>query len=122
MPHETPNEHFMSGQLLAALWTLRLLVTPGAAAPERDEFLAKKVPAQLLDKELPSLANHLILAKRRGSDRWKAAVEVFREIPGLLPPGRLPDDTMGPSEQRAFADGYTEQLTKYKEKWSQILA
>ncbi|MET9380308.1 hypothetical protein ABZY09_04275 [Streptomyces sp. NPDC002928] len=122
MPRETPNEHFKSGQLLAALWTLRLLVTPGAAAPERDEFLAKKAPVKLLNKELPSLAGHLILVKRRGSDRWEAAVEIFREIPGFLPPGRLPVDTMGPPEQRAFADGYAEQLAKYKEKWSQILA
>ncbi|MFC9913585.1 hypothetical protein [Streptomyces sp. NPDC059862] len=121
MAKEELLDHSSSGRLLAALWTLRLLAQSDETPPERDELLAKKQPSESLGKLLPSMANHLMRARKLGGDRWKAAVEVFRDIPDLLPAGQVPDKTMSPDKQRAFADGYDEQRSKYAEKFGRLL-
>ncbi|MFF4758957.1 hypothetical protein [Streptomyces sp. NPDC001292] len=121
MPDQMPSDHFASGRLLAALWTLRLLGGDGGTPPEQDGFLAKKVPAALLREELGSLTDHLFAAKSRGGDRWEAAVKVFREIPDLLPSKKLPSTTMGPDEQTAFAKGYAKQRSLHAKEFGRLL-
>ncbi|OSP40535.1 hypothetical protein B7767_25750 [Streptomyces sp. 13-12-16] len=121
MADATPSDHTLSGRLLAALWTLRLLATSEGSPPEPGEFLSKKVPAQLLDEELSRLSAHLVRARSRGGEHWEAAVTVYREVPDLLPPSRLPRDTMSPGEQAAFSAGYAERLAHDRKEFGKLL-
>ncbi|MFF9491650.1 hypothetical protein [Streptomyces flaveolus] len=121
MADATPSDHTRAGRLLAALWTLRLLATSKGSPPEPGEFLSKKVPARLLDEELSHLATHLVRARSRGGERWKAAASVYRELPDLLPPSRLPRDTMSPGEQAAFSTGYAERLAHDRKEFGDLL-
>ncbi|WP_030869372.1 hypothetical protein [Streptomyces sp. NRRL S-37] len=121
MADATPSDHTRSGRLLAALWTLRLLATPEGPPPEPGEFLSKKVPEHLLDEELSRLADHLVRARNRGGAHWEAAVTVYRELPDLLPPSRLPHDTMSPREQAAFSAGYAERLAHDRKEFGELL-
>ncbi|MFI2640267.1 hypothetical protein [Streptomyces sp. NPDC018610] len=120
MPDPAASEHFLAGRLLAALWTARLLAGDGGTPPEADGFPEKAVPAKLLDEGMKSLTGHLVAARSRGTDRWEAAAEVFRGIPALLP-REVPDKTMGAGEQKAFTDGYAEQLATHAEKYGRLL-
>ncbi|MET8897881.1 hypothetical protein [Streptomyces albogriseolus] len=121
MTDATPSAHTLSGRLLAALWTLRLLTTPEASPPKPEEFLAKKVPETLVEKELSALGSHLLRARRRGGGHWKAAVTVHRELPDLLPADGVPGDTMSPGEQKALSAGYAERLAHYREEFGKLL-
>ncbi|GHH92735.1 hypothetical protein [Streptomyces capillispiralis] len=121
MADATPSDHTLSGRLLAALWTLRLLSTSEGSPPEPEEFLSKKVPAQLLGEELPHLAAHLVRARSRGGEHWRAAVTVYRELPDLLPSARLPHATMGPDEQAAFSAGYAARLAQDRKEFGELL-
>ncbi|MER7485964.1 hypothetical protein ABTY20_08670 [Streptomyces sp. NPDC126497] len=121
MTDAKPNAHTLSGRLLAALWTLRLLAASGGSPPGPEEFLSKKVPKQLLDEELSHLADRLLRARERGGEPWKAAVTVHRELPDLLPPSRLPHDTMSPAEQAAFSAGYAERLAHDRKEFGELL-
>ncbi|MGC0377157.1 hypothetical protein [Streptomyces sp. SAI-229] len=121
MADATPSDHTLSGRLLAALWTLRLLATSKGSPPEPEEFLSKEVPEHLLDEELSRLAAHLVRARSRGGEHWKAAVTVYRELPDLLPPSRLPRDTMSPGEQAAFSAGYAERLAHDRKEFGELL-
>lgn len=120
MPNETPNGHFRAGQLGAALWVLHRLAVPDARAPEESAFRGKKVPVQLLAGNQASLMKNLLLARRHGGDRWKAAAEVFRDIPDLLPPN-LPANTMEPGEENAFITGHQKQIAAYQEKFGALV-
>lgn len=121
MTDATPNDHTLSGRLLAALWTLRLLATSKGSPPEPGEFLSKEVPAHLLGEELPHVAAHLVRARSRGGEHWKAAAAVYRELPDLLPTARLPRDTMSPGEQAAFSAGYAERLAQDRKEFGELL-
>lgn len=121
MPNTTPSDHTLSGRLLAALWTLRLLAASEGSPPEPEDFLSKEVPSLLLGKELPHLAVHLVRARSRGGEHWKAAVAVYREIPDLLPSARLPHTTMRPGEQAAFSAGYAERLAHDRKEFGELL-
>ncbi|WP_406008792.1 hypothetical protein OG440_23740 [Streptomyces sp. NBC_00637] len=116
MPTETTNGHRTAGKLRAALWVLRHLGTPEAKAPDVQRFRRKKVPVELVGDGLRTLARDLLLARSRGGERWRAAVEVFREIPDFLQ-AALPGSTMDPAEEAAFIAGFQEQLTHYKERF-----
>ncbi|GAA5054551.1 hypothetical protein [Streptomyces similanensis] len=120
MPEPAFHDHVLTGRLLAALWTVRLLGGGGGTPPDGEEFLAKKVPAHLVSGGLRSLTDHLMAARGRGDGRWEAAVEVYREIADLLPK-KLWNDTMSPGEQKAFAGGYTEQRAAHAEKYGKLL-
>ncbi|MFF8543050.1 hypothetical protein ACF060_22395 [Streptomyces werraensis] len=121
MTDATPSPHTLSGRLLAALWTLRLLATSEGSPPKPEEFLAKKRPATVVDRELSALGSHLLRARRRGGERWKAAVTVHRELPDLLPADGVSRDTMSPPEQQAFSSGYAEGLDHYRDKFGELL-
>ncbi|MET9500889.1 hypothetical protein ABZY42_03965 [Streptomyces sp. NPDC006622] len=120
MPTETPNGHFTAGRLRAALWVLHRLATSEGQPPRQDVFRGKKVPAKLLADGLGSLMRNVLLARRHGGDRWKAAVEVFHEIPDFLG-ADLPATTMGTREQMAFVAGYEKQLAEYRERFGALL-
>jgi hypothetical protein len=120
MPTETPNGHSMAGQLRAALWVMHYLATSEGQPPEGDAFRGKKVPTKLLAAGLGSLMRNFLLARRHGGDRWKAAVEVFHEIPDFLK-AELPATTMGSGEERAFIAGYEKQLAAYRTKFGALL-
>ncbi|EYT78123.1 hypothetical protein CF54_39105 [Streptomyces sp. Tu 6176] len=122
MAEQRPSDHHVSGRLLAALWTLRLLAGRPGEPPEPDELLVKEMPMDFLGEELSSVMDHLMTARRRGGGHWKAAAETFRELPGPLLPRRIPGHTMSPGEQRAFVDGYAEQRTAYAEKYGHLVA
>ncbi|WP_037853049.1 hypothetical protein [Streptomyces sp. NRRL S-340] len=121
MAEQKPNEHHLSGRLLAALWTIRLLAGKAGPAPRREDLVVKQRPLHFLDKELASLSVHVLAAKCRGGGHWDAAAEVFREVPDLLPPQRVLADNMSPAEQRAFAAGYAEQRAAYAEKYGRLV-
>ncbi|WP_327315217.1 hypothetical protein [Streptomyces sp. NBC_01235] len=120
MPTETPNGHFTAGQLRAALWVLLRLAVPEAKAPDVKGFRGKKVPTRLLSDGLRTLMENFLLARRRGGDGWKAAVEVFQEIPGFLQ-ADLPGSTMGLGEETTFIAGYDKQLADYRERFGPLL-
>ncbi|WP_086772057.1 hypothetical protein [Streptomyces bobili] len=120
MPTETPNGHFAAGQLRAALWVMHRLATSEGQPPEGDAFRGKKVPTKLLAAGLGSLMRNFQLARRHGGDRWKAAVEVFHDIPDFLQ-AELPATTMGSGEQTAFIAGYEKQLAAYRERFGALL-
>ncbi|MEU1080909.1 hypothetical protein ABZ368_11790 [Streptomyces sp. NPDC005908] len=121
MTDATPSPHTLSGRLLAALWTLRLLATAEGSPPRAEEFLAKKVPETLVERELSALGSHLLRARRRGGERWKAAVAVHSELPDLLPAGGVPGGTMSPGEQKVFSAGYAERLAHYRKEFGKLL-
>lgn len=120
MPTETPNGHETAGKLRAALWVMRRLAHPEAAAPDVRTFRGKRVPTRLLADGLRTLPENLLTARGRGGDRWKAAAEVFREVPDLLEPG-VPGSTMDRAEEERFIAGYGGQLGHYRERFGQLL-
>ena len=121
MSATTQDNHAKAGQLYAALWALRLLATSEGRPPEPTGLLAKDVPRNTVADQLKSLPEHLLRARKLTADRWNAAVEVYQEIPRLLPVPGLPGATMSPREQRLFADAYDERLKAYRAKYAKLL-
>lgn len=100
---------------------MRLLAGKPQPPPEREDLLAKRMPMDFLREELTNLTDHAMAARRHGGDRWKAAAEVFRELPDLLPSKHVPNNTMSPAEQQAFGDGYAQQRIAYREKYGPLV-
>ncbi|MEV7128779.1 hypothetical protein [Streptomyces sp. NPDC093260] len=120
MPDPAFHDHVLAGRLLAALWTVRLLTAGGGTPPESGTFPPKAMPSELVGGELKALTGRLLTARGRDDDRWKAAAEVFREIPDLLPK-KLPGKNMSEAELKAFADGYDAQRATHAEKYGRLL-
>lgn len=121
MAEQRHGEHHLSGRLLAALWTIRLLAGETGRPPRQEDLLVKEKPSDFLETAMASLLDHLMAAKRRGGEHWKAAAEVYGAIPGLLPLRQVPGHTMGPGPQRAFADGYAQQRAAHAEKYGRLV-
>ncbi|ULR50821.1 hypothetical protein [Streptomyces deccanensis] len=79
------------------------------------------MPRNTVADQLKSLPEHLLMARKLTADRWNAAVEVYQEIPPLLPVPELPGATMSPREQRLFAEAYDERLKAYRAKYAKLL-
>ncbi|MEU2877624.1 hypothetical protein [Streptomyces sp. NPDC007070] len=120
MPDPAFHDHVLAGRLLAALWTVRLLAKGGGTPPESGAFPPKAMPTELVGGELKALTGRLLTARGRDADRWKAAVEVFRDVPDLLPK-KLSDKNMSEAELKAFADGYDAQRAAHTEKYGRLL-
>ncbi|MFD4571332.1 hypothetical protein ACFWNK_21495 [Streptomyces sp. NPDC058417] len=118
--HPSRTGHFSAGRACAALWALGRLGAGEGQAPEGSGFRGKKVPVRLLREGLSGAGWHLVRAKARGAERGKAAAEIFRALPDLLPP-RLPGSTMEPGEEDAFVAGYEQQLATYRDKFGALL-
>ncbi|MFD7438441.1 hypothetical protein [Streptomyces sp. NPDC059861] len=122
MQNQRHPEYFACGQLHAALWTLRRLALPRQTPPDPEQYVEKHQASELLKDNTTAVFDHLCQAKARGNTRADAAVTVFRELADLLPAnGRLPDNTMSPAQESAFADGYRTRCADHEERFGDAL-
>ncbi|CAL9427841.1 hypothetical protein SUDANB58_01984 [Streptomyces sp. enrichment culture] len=121
MPEEQENGHRRAGRLYATLRVLRYLAQPGTVKPsERDDLKGKDSPGERIAALRQDVLADLFAATRKG-DHAKAAGELFRAIPDLIPPQGALRHCIGEAEQKRFAEGYRAQLAELRGKHGGLL-
>ncbi|MFF2407215.1 hypothetical protein [Streptomyces sp. NPDC058092] len=114
MSDAQPSTAYRCGQLYAALHVLRYVGTGDRALDKqeaRDKVL--KRPKEHLGPPLSKAAHYLIEARQKGSERGKAAAELFRAIADFIPAdGKLPA-TLREGEKGEFTKGFHQQMAEY---------
>lgn len=115
------SKAYLCGQLYATLYALRVIGTGnGELAQTGNLDKVSGSPRTELRKHLHESGAHLDEAKK-DAKRAEAAAEVFRAIPGFIPPGGLPHSRFGNSASEDFSHGYNDQLSAYKQKFPSLL-
>ncbi|MFJ5719924.1 hypothetical protein [Streptomyces sp. NPDC093149] len=114
MSEAQPSTAYRCGQLYATLHVLCSVGTGDRALDKqeaRDKVL--KRPEEHLGPPLGKAAQYVMAARRKGSDRAKAADELFRAIVDFIPAnGKLPA-ALGEGEKGEFTKGFHQQMAEY---------
>jgi hypothetical protein len=117
------SDAYLWGRLYAAALALEAIRTGnGDWLGDQSKILkAVKSPRSTLAPHLRELANRLLEAKQKSAARGKAAAEVFKAIPELVPAkGQLPN-TLGDTEAAQFLDGFHAQKRSYEEEYGALV-
>ncbi|WP_217254353.1 hypothetical protein [Streptomyces sp. AC602_WCS936] len=122
MPDQNESGHKLAGRLYATMRVLKFLTKPSGAKPVADEELkGQDSPSERVrDLEL-DLFKDLVAAVQKGRHA-KAAGEVFRAIPALVPRQSVAfDKNLGEHGLAEFNAGYRAQLAAFKEAFPELV-
>ncbi|WP_395570807.1 hypothetical protein [Streptomyces sp. BK79] len=122
MPDQRESGQRVAGRLYATLRVLKFLVDSNAPKPSvEDTFGGKDRPRKWIQDLELNLLDALVTAVQKGRHA-KAASEVFRALPALIPSQAVAlDKNLSPPELAAFNAGHRAQLTSLKETFPELV-
>lgn len=122
MPEEKESGYVRSGRLFAALAVLHRLVSPDRKLLTPDGFpLKHNILDRVNDIKKDCSLDQLMALRVRGGTEWEAAAEMFRLVPDLLSPGRLPTETLNDTKLAEHRAGYDAQIAAFRDKYPNLL-
>ncbi|MEV6111153.1 hypothetical protein AB0L59_01220 [Streptomyces sp. NPDC052109] len=122
MPEDTESGYVRSGRLFAALAVLHYLVSSDRKPLDRGAYPSKdNILIRINRIKRDYSLDQLMALRNRGGQEWEAAAEIFRLIPGLLSPGRVPTEGLNDKSLAEHKAGYDAQMTDFREKFPKLL-
>ncbi len=122
MPEQNESGHKLAGRLYATMRVLKSLARPSEPKPVVDEELkGQDSPSERIQALKLDLFKDLVVTLQK-SRHAKAAGEVFREIPALVPRQSVAfDKNLGERGLAEFNAGYRAQLAELKEAYPELV-
>ncbi|MEV5015174.1 hypothetical protein ACIGW1_17360 [Streptomyces sp. NPDC053780] len=121
MPDQNESGHRLAGRLYATMRVLKYLTRPSGAKPVADEELnGQDSPSERIRALELDLFKDLVATVQRGR-HVKAAGEVFRAIPALVPRQSAAfEKNLGVYGLAEFNAGYRAQLADFEEAFPEL--
>lgn len=121
MPDQNESGHKLAGRLYATMRVLKFLTKPSGAKPVADELKGQDSPSERIRALELDLFKDLVATVQKGR-HTKAAGEVFRAIPALVPrQGVALEKNLGVHGLAEFNAGYRAQLADFKEAFPELV-
>ncbi|GGZ43042.1 MULTISPECIES: hypothetical protein [Streptomyces rochei group] len=122
MPDQNESGHRLAGRLYATMRVLKFLTKPSGARPVADERLSgQDSPSERIRALELDLFKDLVATVQKGRHA-KAAGEVFRAIPALVPRQSVAfEKNLGVHGLAEFNAGYRAQLAEFKETFPELV-
>ncbi|MGW1910769.1 hypothetical protein ACWCQS_08570 [Streptomyces sp. NPDC002076] len=121
MSDQKKSQLGQSGRLFAALAVLRLAAGKDTRLRTPEDRPTGDHPQGRLNDVKRDLYELLTTARDKGGERWEAAAEAFRSIPGFLEGGNVPHGNLNDPGFAAFKAGYDAQIAVFRDKFSGLL-